>query len=418
MNIISHLLSKSFPISTTGIRLLFVSFFLMSTIFSFSQDKKALESSKKKLENQISYTKKLLNETSSKKKASLNELSLLSKQIKNRQELIEVYNREITQANNEIGSLQKQIADLQAELVKLKANYSKLIYQSYKSHNQVDKWMYIFSADDFYQAMSRVKYIKAISVTRKEAADKILNKEVALKNRLSQYQQVKITKLELMTSKEREAKALLTDKSKKEVAVKGIVQKEQDLKRQLSQQQREWAQLNDEIKRVIAAQMKKTTTGTGVNQKETKVIPLTPEEKLVAENFAGNKGLLPWPSERGQITSSFGPHPHPQLEVTIDNKGVDIRTERGATARAVFEGKVTRVFHLGKFKAIIIQHGSYFTVYSNLSEVYVAENQKVTTKQLIGKVGTSADSGETILHFELWSSKTNSPQNPALWIKK
>lgn len=395
----------------TAFLLLFV-FLLINPVQS--QDKKTLEKSKRKLENQIGYTRKLLNETATKKKASLNDLSLLNRQIKNRQELIDVYNREIKQADAEILNLRNQIADLKKDLERLKEEYGILVYQSYKSRNQVDQWMYIFSADDFYQAYNRIKYIKAIGETRKEAAARIYKKEASLNDEITKLEDLKKSRLELMTSKEQEARELITDKSQKQEAVNGIVKKEKELKHELAQQQKEWQKLNDEIKKIIESQMKKTNSG----NKEDKRIPLTPEEKLLAENFVGNRGKLPWPSERGQITSAFGPHPHPQLRITIDNKGVDIRTEQGAKARAVFEGKVIRIIQLGKFKAVLIQHGSYFTVYSNLSDVYVTEGDKVATKQELGLVGTSSETNETILHFELWSSSTNTPQNPEYWINK
>jgi septal ring factor EnvC (AmiA/AmiB activator) len=314
--------------------------------------------------------------------------------------------------------LRNQINELQKDLTKLKADYGLLVYQSYKTRNQTDQWMYIFSADDFYQAFNRIKYIKAIGETRKEAAARIYEKETSLQSQINRLENVKKDRLNLMTAKEQEAKSLISDKSHKEAAVTGIIKKEKELKQQLATQQKEWKKLNDEIKRIIEASMKKTTVTVKGKTTETKKIPLTPEETTLASNFAGNKGKLPWPSERGQIISSFGPHPHPQLHVTIDNKGIDIRTERGTKARAVYAGKVNRIIQIGKYKAILIQHGSYFTVYSNLSVVYVSENENVATKQVIGLIATSSDSDETILHFELWSSQTNTPLNPEYWINK
>ncbi|MBN2746049.1 MAG: peptidoglycan DD-metalloendopeptidase family protein [Bacteroidales bacterium] len=380
----------------------------------WSQNKNALEKSKRNLEKEIGYTRKLLKETENQKKVSINEISLLNKQIKSRQELIEVYNREISQAEIEIKQAKKQIEELQASLKKLKEEYGKMIYQTYKSRNAADQWMYVFSSNDFYQAYNRIKYLRAIGEARKEAAQNIVDKESELNQRIAALEQIKQDRINLMTSKEQEASNLIHDKSRKEIAVKKISEKEKELKQQLAQKQKEWQKLNDEIKKIIAAQMKKA----GKADKEAGRLPLTPEEKLLAESFAGNKGKLPWPLERGQIISSFGSHPHPELHVTVDNKGVDIRTEKMARARVVFEGKVVRIIQLGRFKAVLIQHGSYFTVYSNLSEVYVTEGQKVNTKDELGLVGTSNETGETILHFELWSTKTNKPQNPEYWINK
>lgn len=375
-----------------------------------AQSKKSLEKSKKHLEGKISYTKKLLNETKHQKNASLNDISLLNNQIKNRKELVTVYGRQIKQADQEIESIKSKILVLQSGLKKLKKEYGNLIYQSYKSKSQTDQWMFIFASEDFYQAYSRVKYLQEINEYRREKADRILANEKKLQEKIKDLETLKNSRLQLLIAKEAEADALLGDKNEKQKKVNIIIKKEKKLNQQLAQQRKEWAKLNNEIKRILASKMKKNNSG------KSNRIPLTPEEKKLSANFTANKGKLPWPSSRGQITSHFGKHPHPNLHVTVDNKGVDIRCEKGAFARAVFGGKVVSIIPLPKYTAVLVQHGNYFTVYSNLVEVYVAEGEMLKTKQQIGLIGTDKESGETILHFELWSSTTGKPQNPESWI--
>ena len=385
-------------------------FVIFATFSSQAQNKQSLEKSKKKLEGKIAYTKKLLHETKNQKKASLNDLSLLNSQIRNRKELVVVYTREIKQADIEISDIKTEILGLRKELKNLKKEYGDLIYQSYKSRSKTDQWMFVFASDDFYQAYRRIKYLQEVSEYRREKADLIIAKQEKLKERISALEILKNNRLQLLTAKEAEADALLNDKSEKQKKVNSILKKEKELNRQLAQQRKEWRKLNDAIKKIIAAKMKKNNSGKPGR------LPLTPEEKKLSATFVANKGKLPWPSARGQITSRFGPHPHPTLHVTVDNKGVDIRCEKGAMARAVFTGKVVSIIPLPKYTAVLIQHGNYFTVYSNLVEVYVSEGEMVKTKQQIGLVGTDKDNGETILHFELWSSSTNAPQNPEKWI--
>ncbi len=375
-----------------------------------AQNKRKLEHSKRKLESKIRYTRKLLNETKHQKRASLNELSLLNNQIRNRKDLIALYNKEIKQADLEIDEIKDEIGGLEANLKKLKKEYGELIYQSYKARNQYDQWMFVFSSEDFYQAYRRIKYLREINEYRREKADDIVKKENQLKKRIAELEELKDSRLKLLIAKEKETDALLNDKSEKQRKVNSIIKKEKELKRQLAQQQREWKKLNDEIRRMIASQMRKN--GKNNNRR----IPLTPQEKKLSASFVSNKGKLPWPSQRGQITSHFGKHPHPNLHVTIDNKGVDIRCEKGAFARAVFEGKVVKIIQITNYKAVLIQHGNYFTVYSNLSDVYVSVGDVVKTKQKIGQIGVDRNSGETILHFELWSSRTKTPLNPESWI--
>lgn len=147
-------------------------------------------------------------------------------------------------------------------------------------------------------------------------------------------------------------------------------------------------------------------------------LDLTPEAQALSNSFAANKGRLPWPVERGSIIGYFGPHKHPVANVIIDNNGIDIQTGAGATARAVFEGKVTGVFYVpGSGQNVIITHGDYFTVYANLASVSVRKDQNVTTKQVIGTVGEN-DEGLPVLNFQIWKSATrgSAKLNPSQWI--
>jgi len=375
-----------------------------------AQDKSKLEDSKKKIEAKIQYTKKLLNETKNLKRNSINEISLLNSQIKNRANLIVVLNTEIVQTESSIVKLSRETKSLEEQLKKLKLEYGNLIYQSYKSSNQYDQWMFILASEDFYQAFNRVKYLQEINEFRREKAEKISKKEMDLRRGISELQKSKNDRLNLMVSKKVEAESLVNDKNIKQQKVKSFSQKELELRKELAAQKNEWDRLNQEVKKTIAKKINK------VDVKSGKVVPLTSQESALSQNFIDNKGKLPWPSERGQLVGKFGLQQHPTLSINIDNKGIDIRCEKGAMARTVFEGKVVSVLQLPKFMAVIIQHGSYFTVYSNLTEVTVSEGSNVKTKQNIGRVGTNKESGETILHFELWSSKTNTPLNPQSWI--
>lgn len=371
--------------------------------------KKKLESNKRKIERKIKYTRKLLNETRNLKKASLNEISLLNSQIRNRKELVRVYGMEVKQADKDIVQKEEQIKALEKDLLQLKAEYGNLIYQSYKARNKGDQWMYIFASKDFYQAYNRIKYLQEVNEYQRAKADEIEQNKKQLQEEILRLEELKKNRLQLLLDKENEAKKLLKNKVQKQEKVRNISNKEKELRSRLKKQQREWRQLNDKIKKIIEAQMRKTDKGS------TRRIPLSPAEAALGKSFAGNKGKLPWPSERGQIVSNFGKSPHPTLHVFVDNKGIDIRCEKGAYARAVFKGKVKSVIQLPQYQAVLVQHGNYFTVYSNLSRVFVKEGDMLDTKEKVGVVKEN-DDGETILHFELWSSKINSPVNPKYWI--
>ena len=191
-----------------------------------------------------------------------------------------------------------------------------------------------------------------------------------------------------------------------------LAKKEKELKASLRTKERESEKLNRKIKEIIANAIKpvKTTAGS-------KTYVLTPEEKELSSSFVSNKGKLPWPIERGVISETFGIHQHPVLKkVKTKNNGIDIATSKNSEARSVFNGEVVSIASItASNKAVIIKHGEYFTVYSNLDNVYVKKGDKVTTKEFIGKVHTNLD-GNTELHFQIWKGKTL--QNPSTWILK
>lgn len=369
--------------------------------------KKQLQSEQRKIEKKIGYTKKLLNETKSKKKSSLNQLSLLNKQVKERKNLINSYNNEIKLIDNQIKFNTENISSLQENLVDLKKEYSELIYQSYKSRNHYDQWMFLFASKDFYQAMRRMRYLKEYNAYRRQKAEQIISTQQKLKHEIASLEKQKAERLGLLINKENEAKELENDKKEKQSTLTKLQQKENDLQRKLRKQNKEWNKLNKEIQRLIEEEINR-------KDKNNNKLPMSPAEVQLSKDFIANVGKLPWPTKRGQITSHYGKHNHPQLHVVIDNKGVDFRCEQGAVIRSVFNGTVVKVLKLPQYKAVLIKHGNYYTVYNKMSDVFVKAGDKVTTKQNIGTVWTDKESGESVLHFEL--RKQINPLNPEKWL--
>ncbi|NLA23839.1 MAG: peptidoglycan DD-metalloendopeptidase family protein, partial [Bacteroidales bacterium] len=188
--------------------------------------------------------------------------------------------------------------------------------------------------------------------------------------------------------------------------------KESELKRKLQQQQQSANKLQREIEKLIAEEARRSSGG-----KSTTYV-LTPSEKIISTNFANNKGRLPWPVEKGVITSRFGKQAHPVIKnITIDNAGVDISTNPGANVRAIFDGEVRSVMSMpGAQNIVIIRHGEYLSVYTHLMSVNVKVGDHVNTKQNIGKVYTDIDENKTILHLEVWFKEAK--ENPAVWLAK
>jgi murein hydrolase activator len=396
------------------------------SFLSFSQNtKESLQKNKKQLEQEIEYTNKLLEQTQKSKEASLNRLSLIERQIEKREALVETINSEIGQIQKEIDIQANQVRQLTDELKKMKDEYASMIYFAYKNMNIFNRIMFIFAAEDFNQAYQRLRYYQQYGSYRRTQAEIILKTQTELAQKIRVLEDTKTRKEMLAQSKEQEKTRLITEKEDKDQAVQELSKKEKQLAATLKEKQKAAEKLQKEIEKLIAeeiraseARAKKAATPEekakpGV--KETGIM-LTPEEMELSSSFSANKGKLPWPSERGIVTGTFGEHPHPVLKyVKIKNNGIDITTEEGTSVRCIFNGKVSRVMSFPNMnKVVIVRHGEYLTVYSNLDEVNVVDGQTLTTKQVIGKTHTNPDDSKTEYHFEIWLGKTI--QNPQEWL--
>jgi septal ring factor EnvC (AmiA/AmiB activator) len=250
---------------------------------------------------------------------------------------------------------------------------------------------------------------------RRAQANLIVQTQQSLTDKLEELASKKQNKSTLLTEKEGEKEKLTKEKEEQVEVLNDLKAKESDLKKQLKKKQQDAEKLQKAIEDLIADEIKKAkakSKSSGI----TKGYELTPEELQLSSSFTTNKGKLPWPCERGIITSTFGEHAHPVLQgIKVKNNGIDISTQEGASARAAFDGEVTGVISIpGAGKAIIISHGEYRTVYSNLNDVYVKMGDKIKTKQAVGKIITDTSDSKTELHFEVW--KWDQIQDPKLWL--
>jgi len=237
-----------------------------------------------------------------------------------------------------------------------------------------------------------------------------------LQKELKGVEQKREDKLGLLDSKTKEQYNLQQEQQKQDQYVKDLKQKERGLKRQLAQQQKKMDELNKVIEKIVAEEIRKSNEGKE-NATEGK-FALTPEEKLVSDQFDKNRGKLPWPVEQGIIISKYGEHKHEvEKTVTVNNPGVDIQTDEGAKARAIFKGTVTGIYQLPGYNlGVFVRHGEYLSFYANLSEVFVKKGDNVDTKQELGRIYTDEFNGRTFLHFEIWKSKVKN--NPEYWIAR
>jgi septal ring factor EnvC (AmiA/AmiB activator) len=380
--------------------------------------KEKLESKKKKLEDEIAYNKQLLEETRRNKKASVNQLNLLKSQIEKREALLDEINLGIDSLNRIIRDNDEILTRQDANLKGLKEEYARIIYHEWKMRNSYDRLLFVFSAEDFNQAFYRMKYFQQYTEYRKQQAGLIVSVTDEIKTKMQELQVQREEKVGLLADNESEKDKLAREKAEKDDVLKALKQKENSIKKTLATKQAEAKKLREKIEAIIAYEIQKSsgkTNKTPVSNTDVKNV-LTPEEKLISDNFISNKGKLPWPVASGVITEYFGEHDHPVLAgIKVKNNGIDISTGKGSAARAVFNGVVVSVVSISdQNKVVILRHGDYFTVYSNLQSVSVAKGATVNVKQTIGIVGTDPDDGKTELHFEVWEGKLL--HNPTTWL--
>jgi murein hydrolase activator len=382
-------------------------------------EKERLQRDKVRIEQEIEYTNKLLQETQRVKQTSMNQLTLLNRQIKQREELLKNIDATIATLDRQIRQSDDSIRFFRAEIQRFKDEYARMIIAAYKHSSAHQRLMFIFSANDFNQAYKRIKYLQQYSSYRKAQAGKIQQTQNDLTQKITQLELQRAEKLNLRTSAEKEKEQLALELSKQNQSVQSLSQKERDLLATLRENERALNRLQKAIEDIIAEEIRlarEAAKKAGVKAPES--FALTPEQILISNNFAANQGKLPWPSERGVIAATFGEHPHPVLRgIKTRNNGIDIITHEGAEARAVFEGEVSNVLTIPSLNnVVILKHGEFLTVYSNLDQVYVKRGDKVALRQSLGVIHTDADEARTRLHFEIWKGKDL--QNPESWIAR
>src|SRR5690554_303252 len=406
-----------------------IGFIIIYLCFAFSlnlnaQDRKKLEAEKAKIEREIAKINSILNETKKTKRLSASQLNILRKKIRDREKLIANISKQTQALNGEIQNTQKSIFQLNEEINFLKKEYIQMLRMAQKNKTSANRLLFIFSAKDYSQAYQRYVFFKQYGQLQKQKMFEIQQKTNELEKKTNELVVKKVNQESLLSQQEKQKSELTKEQRIKQSTINSLQKKERQLAKQIKEKQARRKKLQNQINAAIQAEVKrqaqiaaksKTKDESKTSSKEY-VMSATPEEIQLSKDFTSNKGRLPWPTEHGIITSNYGTHPHPDIKgVMIENLGVDIRTKRGSSVRAVFDGEVVRVFTgPNGQKVIILRHGEYMTVYTNLSNVFVSAGNKVKTKQSIGTIHTNTED-VTEINFQVW--KGNNRQNPSTWIK-
>ena len=380
----------------------------------YGQDARArLEAQRKQLQQEIVQINGMLQKNKNQKADALESLEDLFLKIDRLRELIRLTNRQINSLSSQINKNQADISSLDKELTILKEDYASMIVKSRKNSSQQNRLMFLFSSENFWQAIKRVRYMNQYAAYRRQQGENIAKKTETQRQLNETLVSQKAVKDELLSDNRKAQEHFEQDRKKQQKVLQNLRSNERKYAAQIKKKQRQTVKIEREIDRLIreaiAASNKKAGT-TNVS------FALTPEAKALAANFTANKGRLPWPVRKGVVIQKFGTQRHAVVRTTtIKSNGVTIATSPGTKARTVFEGTVLNIVQFqGSNPIVLIQHGNYVTAYKNLASVSVQKGDKVVSKQEIGTIFTNPTTQRTSLQFSVFSNTT--PKNPADWI--
>ena len=430
----------------------------------YSMTKDELIAKQKELLNEISDTQKQLDAIKNDKKATMGQLRALQNKLAQRQNLIATINDEMSGIDNDIKSSSKEVDALTKKLQTLKIRYAQSIRYAYETRSSYDMLAFLFSSNDFNDAMRRMKYLKTFRDFRMQQVEQIRTTQAQLQHKIGSLHSEKAQKEELVSTQEQQKKVLVDETNQTNKVIQDLKGKESELLKEIDKNKKIAARVNNAIKQVIEREIEKATKlaqeeerkkvlagGKGaVNSKARNVKPTTVEESgntapsnhivrnhqaqteeqpllstptavALAANFESNKGRLAWPVDKAYITDHYGSHPHPvEHQVMINNDGIDLRTTSNANVKAVFDGTISSVGYMGDGLTVIILHGNFFTVYNNMSAASAKKGDHVSANQVIGTAAND-DEGAPMLKFQIWkvsSSNKATSLNPEVWLRK
>lgn len=374
----------------------------------YGQGLSELEKEKENTRKKIEYIRKLISETSKRREEGITQLGFIAKEIEMRRKVVDNIAFELELMEDDIKKRRKRIDLLNEEMEKEIDQYRNVIMQAFREMKGFQPLIFVLSSENFNQAYKRIKYMQKMARYRKAQAESIKERRKELLKEIGMMEERRKEKSKLLEEKRKENEVLEKRKSREKAMIAQLRRQEQKLRKDLKENEEIAARLEKTIKDIIAAEAKR---------REEAKTKLTPEQAIIDKSFRSNKGKLPWPTERGVITGLFGEHEHPVLKgVKLNNNGIDITTEQGSEARALFDGEVSMVTTVpGANGVVIIRHGNYLTMYANLIDVYVRTGEKVQIKQKIGRIFTDEENdGKTVIHLEIWEE--NEKLNPQQWL--
>lgn len=380
-----------------------------------TNEQKALEAKRERLQKEIKEINRLLFAEKKERGNVLDQMESLDQKINVRQQLIRVTNQQSNLLNRQINANIRNIGKLREDLETLKKEYASLIQKSYENRSTQNRLMFLLSSDNFFQAFKRLQYMKQYTKYRKEQGEQIVEKTETLTQLNRDLTEQRKVKDKLLAENRSAKKLLMQEMGIQKNLLGSIRQNESKYAAAIQKKKQEARKIDQQIERLIRRAIAASNKKAGSRATSGKFV-LTPEAKIVADNFSANKGRLIWPVEKGIKSQGFGVYKDAVYPgIKHQNNGVIIATDQGARARAVFEGEVIAILAVpGGNKGVQIKHGNYISTYYNLSNLYVKKGDRVTAKDELGEVYTNRFNGKTQLKFYLYKNTTR--LNPEDWI--
>ena len=390
---------------------------LLGVLGTQAQDTARQESRRAALQKEIAQLERQIKENASKSQNALNELTLVRKQIETRRSLVQESAREIRQLDDTIAVRQEETERLRQRLETMEQYYRRLVRNAYKNRDARVWYSYLLSSKDLGQASRRYTYLRDLSRQMNSQAGKIREVRAGIEEEISRLAALRQEADAIRQEHERELQGLRKEELRSDELVTSLKKDKNLYQRQLENKRKQVEALNREIERIIAQAIEEARRKEEEARKNNRTVikDTAPIDYKLSEDFAANKGKLPWPAD-GPVVETFGRHNHPVYTTLVmpANNGVNIGVSRDAQVRAVFNGEVKHVIVMpGYGRFVLVQHGSYFTFYCKLGQVDVKAGDHVGTGQVLGRVDMI--DGQTQLHFEVWKEKT--PENPENWLR-
>lgn len=384
-------------------------FFVFPLFSLHSQTIKELEDRKSKTEESLKQTTKLLEQTEKEKEKSLNHLNVLKRQIDLRRNLINDIIKQVEILEIDIYNKSLLITSYTRDLENLKREYAKLIRFAQKNRTDMDILVFIFASADFNQAYRRLRFYQQFLRFREKQAREIIHTTNAIEREMRDISAARNQLAKSKDEKDNELINLNREEKRYAQTVTKLQQNERQLRKELEERKKAMEALDKAITDLIAEEARKAAARKDDKVRDARYLELS-------KGFAGNKGKLPWPTPTGVVISEFGEHNHPVLKgVKVLNNGIDISTNSGEKVRSIFDGEVTKIVSIpGSNVAVIIRHGDFLTVFSNLVKVQVKIGDSLKAQQVIGEAYTDEKLKRGIFNLQIW--KESSKLNPAEWI--